>query len=121
MNTAFLQSFVTVVEHGSIAEAARRLNLPAAALAHGIDPLKGGTGPRLLSRSGQKVQPTQAGAAILLPARDLLGRVRDLRSIAANDTPLGKLRLGAVQTAKSGLLPRILSVMTKSYPQIEIQ
>lgn len=121
MNTEFLQSFVTVVEHGSIAEAARRLNLTAAAVAQRIRALESEIGARLLSRSGQKVQPTQAGAAILLPARDLLGRVRDLRSIAANDTPLGELRLGAVQTAKSGLLPRILSVMTKSYPQIEIQ
>ena len=58
-------------------------------------------GVRLLSRSGQKVQPTEAGAAILVPARDLLGRVRDLRSIAASDNPppgtrgrkIGKLEL----------------------------
>jgi DNA-binding transcriptional LysR family regulator len=121
MDTQFLQSFVSVVEHGSIAEAARRLNLTAAAVAQRIRALESEIGARLLLRSGQKVRPTEAGAAILLPARDLLGRVRDLRSIAASDTPSGELRLGAVQTAKSGLLPRILSVMTNSYPQIEIR
>jgi DNA-binding transcriptional LysR family regulator len=121
MDTRFLESFVTVVEQGSIAEAARRLNLTAAAVALRMRALESEIGVRLLSRSGQTVQPTEAGAAILARARNLLEQVRDLRSIAANDIPLGELRLGAIQTAKSGLLPRILSVMTRKYPQIEVR
>src|SRR5262249_7337239 len=56
----------------------------------------------------------------LVHARDFLGRIRDLKSIAANDTLSGELRLGAVQTAKAGLLPDILSGMAKKYPQVEI-
>jgi DNA-binding transcriptional LysR family regulator len=67
------------------------------------------------------VRPTGAGAAILTRARIFLGEVRDLKSIAANDIPAGELRLGAIQSAKSGLLPDILSVMTKKYPQIEFR
>jgi DNA-binding transcriptional LysR family regulator len=121
MDTRFLESFVTVVEQGSIAEAARRLNLTAAAVAHQIRTLEDEFGARLLARSGRTVRPTEAGAGILAHARDFLGRVRDFKSIAANDTPAGELRLGAVQSAKSGLLPGILSVMTKKYPQIEVR
>jgi DNA-binding transcriptional LysR family regulator len=121
MDTRFLESFVTVVEQGSIAEAARRLNLTAAAVALRMRALESEIGVPLLSRSGQTVQPTEAGAAILARARNLLEQVRDLRSIATNDVPSGELRLGAVQTAKSGLLPRILSVMTRTYPQIEVR
>ena len=121
MDTRFLQSFVTVVEQGSIAAAARRLNLTAAAIAQRIRALEADIGVRLLFRSGHTVQPTEAGTAILAHARKFLEQVRDLRSIAASDIPSGELRLGAVQTAKSGLLPRILSVMTRKYPQIEIQ
>jgi DNA-binding transcriptional LysR family regulator len=121
MDTRFLQSFVAVAEHGSIAEAARRLNLTAAAVAQRIRTLEGDIGARLLTRSGQTVQPTAAGVAILAHARTLLGQVRDLRSIAAQEIPSGELRLGAIQTAKSGILPRILSAMTRKYPQIEIQ
>jgi DNA-binding transcriptional LysR family regulator len=121
MDTRFLESFVTVVEQGSIAEAARRLNLTSAAVAHQIRTLEDEIGARLLFRSGRTVQPTEAGAGILTHARDLLGRVRDFKSIAANDIPSGELRLGAIQSAKSGVLPRILSVMTKNYPQIEIR
>ena len=120
MDTRFLESFVAVVEQGSLAEAARRLNLTPAAVAQRIRALESEIGARLLFRSGRTVRPTQSGAAILVHARDFLGRLRDLKSIAANDTPAGELRLGAVQTAKAGLLPDILSGMAKKYPQVEI-
>ena len=85
MDMRFLQSFVTVVELGSIAEAARQLNLTAPAVAQRIRALESEIGVRLLSRSGQTVRPTEAGASILARARELLGQVRDLRSIAVND------------------------------------
>src|SRR5215475_14312470 len=120
MDTRFLESFVTVVEQGSLAEAARRLNLTPAAVAQRIRALESEIGARLLFRSGRTVRPTQSGAAILIHARDFLGHVRDLKSIAVSDTPSGELRLGAVQTAKVGLLPDILSGMAKKYPQIEV-
>jgi DNA-binding transcriptional LysR family regulator len=120
MDTRFLESFVAVVEQGSLAEAARRLNLTPAAVAQRIRALESEIGARLLFRSGRTVRPTQSGAAILVHARDFLGHIRDLKSIAANDTPSGELRLGAVPTAKNGLLPDILSEMARKYPQIEI-
>ncbi len=40
MDTEFLESFVKVVEHGSVAEAARRLNLTAAAVTQRIRALE---------------------------------------------------------------------------------
>ena len=120
MDTRFLESFVAVVEHGSLAEAARRLNLTPAAVAQRIRALESEIGARLLFRSGRTVRPTQSGAAILAHARDFLGHVRDLKSIAANDAPSGELRLGAVPTAKVGLLPNLLSGMEKKYPGIEV-
>lgn len=120
MDTRFLESFVTVVEQGSLAEAARRLNLTPAAVAQRIRALEDEIGARLLFRSGRTVRPTQSGAAILNYARDFLGRVRDLKSIAANNLTSGELRLGAVPTAKNGFLPNILSGMAKKYPLVKI-
>jgi DNA-binding transcriptional LysR family regulator len=120
MDTRFLESFVPVVDGGSIAEAARRLNLTPAAVAQRIRTLESEIGARLLFRSGRNVGPTEAGAAILARARNFLGEVRDLKSIAANDRPSGELRLGAFHTALSGLLPGILVLMEEKYPQIEV-
>jgi DNA-binding transcriptional LysR family regulator len=120
MDTRFLDSFVTVVDNGSIAEAARRLRLTPAAVAQRVRALESEIGARLLIRSGRNVQPTEAGAAILSRARAFLGEVRDLKSIAANDRPSGQLRLGSFHTALSGLLPNILALLEQTYPQIEV-
>jgi DNA-binding transcriptional LysR family regulator len=120
MDSRFLESFVVVVESGSIAEAARRLNLTAAGIAQRIRALESEIGTDLVVRSGRSVRPTEAGAAILGCARNILGDVRDLKSIAVHDRPSGELRLGATATSISGLLPGILTLLTEKYPQIDV-
>jgi DNA-binding transcriptional LysR family regulator len=120
MDSRFLESFVMVVDNGSIAETARRLNLTAAAVAQRIRALETEIGARLLSRSGRSVRPTVAGTAILDRARNFLGDVRDLKSIAVNDRPSGELRMGATPTSTSGLLPGILVLLAERYPQIDV-
>src|SRR5262245_47526859 len=119
MDTRFLESFVSVVDGGSIAEAARRLSLTPAAVAQRIHALESEIGARLLSRSGRTVRPTEAGAAILGRARHFVQNIRDLKSIATDETS-GELRIGAVSTAISGLLPHVLTLMIEKYPQVEI-
>ena len=120
MDTRFLDSFVTVVDNGSIAEAARRLNLTPATIAQRIRTLEAEVGSRLIIRSGRTVRSTEAGAAILGRARNVLEEVRDLKSAAASDRASGQLRLGALPSVLAGLVPDILSLMTEKYPRIEI-
>jgi len=120
MDTRFLDSFVTVVDNGSIAEAARRLNLTPATIAQRIRTLETEVGSRLIIRSGRTVRSTEAGAAILDRARNLLGDVRDLKSAAASDRASGQLRLGALPSVLAGLVPDILRLMTEKYPRIEV-
>jgi DNA-binding transcriptional LysR family regulator len=120
MDSQFLETFLTVVESGSIAEAARRLNLTAAGVTQRIRALEREIGARLTLRSGRNVRATEAGVSILQHAEDLLRRVRDLKSIAAADELAGELRLGAMQTALAGVLPRILSTMMNKYPRIQV-
>src|SRR5271156_4692734 len=52
-----LESFLMVVDNGSIAEAARRLNITAAGLAQRIRALETDIGARLIMRSGRRVSP----------------------------------------------------------------
>ena len=120
MDSRFLESFVMVIDNGSIAETARRLNIPAAGVAQRIRALEAEIGARLLIRSGQRVRPTEAGIAILNRARDVLADIRDLKSAALSDQPSGQMRLGATGSSTSGLLPDILRLLTKKYPQIEV-
>jgi DNA-binding transcriptional LysR family regulator len=121
MDTRFLEAFLMAVDNGSIAEAARRLNLTAAGVAKRIQALENEIGADLVTRSGRTVRPTEAGAAIVERARHFLAEARDFRSIAATDLPSGQLRLGAFQSALCGLLPDILALMEKTYPQIDVR
>jgi DNA-binding transcriptional LysR family regulator len=120
VDTRFLESFVMVVEHGSVAEAARRLNLTAAAVTQRIRALEHEIGTVLLSRSGRTVRATEAGEAILAPARTLLSGVRDLRAVATAQSFSGELSLGAVASALTGLLPPILARLTRKYPLMRL-
>lgn len=121
MDTRFLQTFVTVTDCGSIAEAARRLNLTPAGVAQRIRALETEVGARLLSRSGRVVQPTPAGTAILERARSLIGHVRDLKAIASSGLLSGELRIGVMQTSLSGLFADILIPFTRTYPRVDVR
>lgn len=120
MDTRFLESFVTVVENGSIAEAARRLNLTPAAVAQRIHALEHEMGAQLLSRSGRTVRPTEAGAKIIERSRRFLQEVRDLKALATDDATAGELRLGAVATALNGTLPDILARLARQYARLGV-
>lgn len=119
MDIRFLESFVTVAECGSIAEAARRLNLTPAALAQRLQRLEQSLGQPLVVRAGRTVRPTASGLAIMAHARMLIEGARDLPSIAANDEPAGQIRLGATATALTGLLPEIVDKLSGRFPRIE--
>ena len=120
METRFLESFLIVAESGSVAEAARRLDLTPAALAQRIRALEAEMGVRLLTRAGRTAQPTNAGRAILEHARQILCNTRELRALATADTPVGQLRIGAISTAVTGILPAILEFLSTSCPQLDI-
>ena len=120
MDTRFLETLITVANNGSFAAAARRLRITPAAVAQRIHALEQEIGVALVSRSGRTVRPTEAGAAIVDRARRFVNEIRDLRSITTGGTLSGELRLGAISTAISGLLPNVLTLLMQKYPQVEI-
>ena len=116
MDTRFLGEPIAVLDQGSIAQAARRLNLTPAAVAQRLRTLESDIGARLVARSGRTVRPTEAGATILGRAREILGDIRDLKSMATSEVPSGELRLGAIANAISGILPPVLVRVTVKIP-----
>lgn len=120
MNVDFLHSFVTVVEAGSFAEAARRLDLTSAAVAARLHALEDELGVTLIQRAGRSVRPTDAGAKILERSRSVLRDVRDLRAIASNSSLPGELRLGVFPTALIDMVPTLLQRMYAAYPELSV-
>lgn len=120
MDTQFLNTFIAVVDHGSMAAAARLLNITPAAVAQQIRTLEREIGAPLIARAGRTVNVTEAGSRILQRARDLLRDVADLGAVANDDATAGELRLGAGTNALTGMLPDILARMVEKFPRIKV-
>ncbi len=121
MDTRFLESFVQVVELGSIAAAARSLALTPTAVSLRLKALEAEVGTALVERAGRTVQPTQAGGKVLKQARLLLQEVKNFNSLASNtELPAGPLVLGATPSALKGMLVPILQKWVERYPNIEV-
>lgn len=121
MDLRFLQTFVHVVELGSIAEAARFEGLTPASVQQRLRALDGSVGSQLLKRAGRTVQPTVAGRRILEQARKILSDARDLRSMASDtELPAGPLHLGATPTALNSMVAGALKRWFNQHPDTEV-
>lgn len=120
MNLEFLHSFVTVLDAGSLAEAARRLDLTPAAVAARLRALEADLGTALVQRAGRSVRPTEAGIKILERSRSLLRDMRDLRAIASDSSLPGELRIGVFVSAMTSMLPPILQRLYRSHPELAV-
>ena len=116
METRYLKSLISVVDCGSIADAARVEHVTAAAIGQRVQALERELGFALLSRTGYTATPTEACLALLPRMRRL---VRDAALLKC-DTDLsglsGTLRIGAISTALTGMLPQALKALTSKAP-----
>jgi DNA-binding transcriptional LysR family regulator len=120
VDTQFLNTFVAVVDHGSMAAAARLLNITPAAVAQQIRTLEREIGAPLIARAGRTVCVTEPGARMLQRARELLRGVAELSTLANDADTAGELRLGAGTNALTGILPDILARVVERYPRIKV-
>lgn len=120
METAYLHSFLLVVDSGSMSEAARRLDLTPAAVAQQIRALERELHVPLLARAGRTVQPTEAGHQLVQRARNLLREVGDLKAVLGSEAAGGELLVGTINTALHGMLPDILAAFVKTNPGVKV-
>lgn len=115
-----MQSFVAVVEAGSFAEAARRLDLTSAAIAARIKALEVDLGVELVKRSGRSVKPTESGMRILEDTKAVIRNIRDLRAMAIDGDQPGELRIGCFVSALTNVLPPILKALYQRHPEASV-
>ncbi|MFS2116473.1 LysR family transcriptional regulator [Herbaspirillum frisingense] len=113
-----LRYFLGVVEHGSVAEAARRLHIAQPALSRQIKDLEEEMGALLFDRSVRGATLTAAGQQLAIDARRMLGELQETRQRVARvaEGVEGNLRMGI--TPNFGWHPRILGSL-RSFHQAE--
>jgi DNA-binding transcriptional LysR family regulator len=121
LDLRFLHSLVAVVETGSIAAAARREKLTAAAVSQRVQALERDLGCALLVRSAHAARPTEACLALLPRARRILSEAALLKDDIAGGALSGELAVGAISTMLTGLMPGALDALTRAAPGLRLR
>lgn len=118
-----LQLFNAVVETGSIAAAAQREHIAAAAVSRRIAELEQRLGSPLLLRHARGVEPTAAGRALLGLARRALRALDDvpeqMRDYASGLR--GQIRMCSNISGITQFLPQDLASFAQLHPQVHIE
>lgn len=119
---AALQTFVKVVELGSFARAAERLERSTSVVSRQIADLEAHLGVRLLQRTTRRLSLTDAGQAFYERAVQLVADLHDAEtSVRANATELrGRLRVTCGVTFGVRYLAPALAAFARRHPAIEL-
>lgn len=121
MSLRALRTLVAIAEHGSFAAAARAVNLSQSAVSTQMRGLEGELKVRLFDRSKRPPALNKAGQALVGKARELIAAYEDIQgAVAASGAIEGRIRLGAVGTTLTGILPAVLTVIRERYPNLHI-
>jgi DNA-binding transcriptional LysR family regulator len=120
LNLEFLNTFVTVVQAGSLSAAAPRLFRSQAAVSEQLRKLEETVGVSLLARSKTGAAPTPAGERLLGHARKLLelseAAVRDVKGSQLE----GELRLAVTEYFRPSAVALILKRIQRTYPNLRL-
>jgi DNA-binding transcriptional LysR family regulator len=112
--------FVAVANHGSFAEAARRLGRSPAAVTRAVAELESRLGVRLLTRTTRSVSTTEAGERFLGGAKRVLADLDEIERAAAGEgtAPRGELRLTApILFGRLHVLPIVTEFLDR-FPEV---
>jgi DNA-binding transcriptional LysR family regulator len=123
MDTRQLAAFCAVVERKSFSQAAERLGVTQPAVSLQVRSLEKRLGRKLLDRSGRRVEPTEAGAALYRSAQRMLQLeeqvVDELQAADGGDLG-GTLHVGASTGPGSTVVPVLLCEFQRANPTVAV-
>ncbi|MFE5485946.1 hydrogen peroxide-inducible genes activator [Streptomyces sp. NPDC056527] len=118
-----LRAFVAVAEQLHFRDAAAAIGMSQPALSGAVSALEEALGVQLLERTTRRVLLSPAGERLAVRAKAVLDAVAELMEEAeAAQAPFtGVLRLGVIPTVAPYLLPTVLSLVHRRYPELDLQ
>lgn len=118
-----IRAFLAVVDAGSFAGGARRLDLSPQLVSKYVARLEERLGARLLQRSTRRLSLTEAGRAYSDRSRQLLADFDELENTVGDLTarPHGRLRINAPMSFGVAHLPRAIAAYQAREPAVEIE
>jgi DNA-binding transcriptional LysR family regulator len=122
MSIRHLRTLLAIAERGSFAAAARDIHLTESAVSMQMKALEEELGLALFDRSKRPPALTEAGRALLPEARALVGGYERLARRKDDMQPVeGQLRLGAVPSVITGILPAAVAAMRRRHPGVHVE
>jgi len=123
MDLTLLRSFLAVVEHGGVTEAASHLGVSQSALSRRLAQLQEEMGVALLERAGRGVVLTELGKLAWSEASNLVVRYDGLKKRLTDHLHLqaGLVRIGGGATAVGFLLPQRIASFRRHHPKVLFQ
>lgn len=117
-----MKTYVAVVDSGSFAAAATRLDVSRAMVSKQVQKLEEHLGTRLLNRTTRRLSLTETGRAFHERSVQILGDVNEAEQIAGQMTtlPRGVLRVTIPLSYAQHRLGSIIGAYTQAYPQVQL-
>ncbi|MFK8185770.1 MAG: LysR family transcriptional regulator [Phormidesmis sp.] len=118
-----LTALVAVAEEGGFSAAGLHLGVAQSTVSHAIATLESDLGVVLLLRNRSGAVLTPIGNQIYQQARNVLNQLKEIQQTAAQakDFQSGKVRLAAVRTVATHILPGVISQFRQVHPHLTVE
>ena len=118
-----MRAFVTVVDEGGFAAAARRLGLSRSVVNKAVIRLENDLGAQLLTRSTRQVTPTETGLAFYDRSVRILGELDEALSAVRElqEKPAGTLRVNAPMSFGASHLATVVAEFMAAHPDLHVE
>ncbi|NJM99497.1 MAG: LysR family transcriptional regulator [Phormidesmis sp. RL_2_1] len=118
-----LVALVAVAEQGGFSAAALQLGLAQSTVSHAIATLESDLGVVLLLRNRVGATLTPIGSEIYQQARAVLDSLAEIQQTAqqAKEMHIGRVRVAAVRTVATHILPDAIARFRQQYPQMSVE
>lgn len=114
-----LKTFIAVERLGTFVAAGNQIGLTQSAVSAQIRTLEKSLGTPLFDRSGRSATLNAAGLRALPMAREIIALYERMAAPSIDSGYFGELRIGAIATVQTGLLPAALVQFNRQAPTVE--
>jgi DNA-binding transcriptional LysR family regulator len=114
-----LKTFIAVARHGTFAAAGMHAGLTQSAVSAQIRNLENALGHSLFDRTGRQAVLNAAGERALPMAKEMLEIFERMANNDSSGSYSGELKIGAIASVQTGLLPAALVRLREAAPRVE--
>lgn len=116
-----LRAFLALHRYGTVVAAAHKVHLSQAAVSVQLKNMEQELGVALFARTRRSLKFTPAAHQLVRLAEQLISTYEQMKALGDSGTVAGVLSLGVINSALTGVMPRLLRKLTLENPRLEVK